>query len=372
MKKIISVLLATMMLLGIVSVLSGCGGAHEYLAFEELDDGTYAVSAVFNSEKDDLVEAIVPSTFREKPVTKIMGGVFDELENLSKVTIPDSVTYIGEEAFARCPNLTEVVISSKVTEIGDSAFANCPKLTSIHLANSEQVFHLPDTLTRIGNHMFEGCTSLTAVVLPQKITHIGNNAFSKCSSLTSIVLPESITHIGDDAFSVCSSLTNITLPGGLLYIGDNPFSACDALNWNQYDNGFYLGTESNPYYYLHHADSDTGSWLTELEIHPNTHIIGYSALEYTGLTNIEVPSKVIHIGSLAFPKSATRITLPDSLLSFSTGAFLGCDSADIIYNGTTVQWRAIVIVAPVNKFYVASEHTVACTDGSVVFSNVVE
>lgn len=140
-------------------------------------------------------------------------------------------------------------MSSKVIEIGANAFAYCPILTSIHLADSQQAFHLPDTLTRIGH-----------------------GAFNNCTSLTSIILPDSVTHI-----------------------------------------------------------------------------------EYQ-----------------AFPDSATRITLPESLLFLSPGVFLYSENVDIIYQRTTTQWRAIVKIAPSHTTFGEKEYNVTCTDGTAVFSTVSE
>ncbi len=99
---------------------------------------------------------------------KIKDGVLTRYRGSgSTVTIPDSVTTIGEEAFANCTSLTSVLIPSSVTAIGDCAFRNCTSLTSVSIPNS---------VTEIGATAFANCTSLTNVTIP-KGCEVGKDAF---------------------------------------------------------------------------------------------------------------------------------------------------------------------------------------------------
>jgi hypothetical protein len=65
---------------------------------------------------------------------------------------------------------------------------------------------IPNSVTSIGNYAFSGCSSLTSVTVPSSVTSIGDYAFYGCKSLTGITIPESITSIGSSAFSGCTSL----------------------------------------------------------------------------------------------------------------------------------------------------------------------
>ena len=112
---------------------------------------------------------------------------------------------------------TSVTIPNSVTKIGDSAFSGCSALNSITIPNS---------VTKIGGGAFDACSSLTSVTIPNSVTTIGEAAFSKCSRLTSVTIPNSVTKIGDSAFSYCRSLKNFTFGSGLQSIGQEAFSNC--------------------------------------------------------------------------------------------------------------------------------------------------
>jgi hypothetical protein len=124
------------------------------------------------------------------------------------VTIPSSVTSIGNSAFSGCRGLTSVTIPSSVTSIGNSAFSGCRGLTSVTI---------PSSVTSIGVWAFYGCSGLTSVTIPSSVTSIGNSAFFACSGLTSVTIPSSVTSIGFEAFSECSRISSA------LFLGNAPF-----------------------------------------------------------------------------------------------------------------------------------------------------
>lgn len=153
---------------------------------------------------------------------KIPSHAFAYCSGLTNITLPDSITSIGDYAFSYCSGLTSVTIPNGVTNIEDYTFFSCNALTSITL---------PDSVTSIGETAFYGCSKLTSITIPDSVTSIGHYAFEDCSSLTSITLPESVTSIGLNAFVWCNSLTDIYYGGGktqwqniTIYGGNDPLS----------------------------------------------------------------------------------------------------------------------------------------------------
>ena len=145
------------------------------------------------------------------------------------MTIPDSVTRIGNYAFYNCTSLTSVTIPDSVTSIGERAFYGCTSLTSIII---------PDSVTSIGDSTFSDCSGLTSVTIGNGVTSIGNWAFCGCSGLKSVTIGNSVTSIGGSAFSSCTGLTSVTIPDSVTSIGDYAFYGCNGLK-----TVFYAGTE---------------------------------------------------------------------------------------------------------------------------------
>ena len=170
---------------------------------------------------------------RTRKVTSIGSDAF-KYSSLTSVNIPNSVTSIGDGAFQGCHGLTSVTISD-ITAWLSISFAGSesnPLCYAHHLfLNGEEVKDLtiPNSVTSIGDYTFHGCSSLTSVTIPNSVTSIGNSAFYYCSNLTSVTIPNSVTSIGGSAFAWCSSLTSVTIPNSVTSIGDYAFYGCSSL-----------------------------------------------------------------------------------------------------------------------------------------------
>ncbi len=145
---------------------------------------------------------------------------FCRCSGLTSITIPNSVTSIGERSFEQCSRLTSVTIPNSVTSIGNYAFADCSGLTSVTIGNS---------VTSIGEKAFYECSRLASIMIPLSVTSIGASAFSGCRGLSSITIPNSVTAIGEQAFRGCWNATTLKLPDNLQLLRQSTFSGCSKL-----------------------------------------------------------------------------------------------------------------------------------------------
>ena len=219
---------------------------------------------------------VIPSKINGVTVTTIGTDAFLGL-NITSVTIPDSVTEIGSNAFADCTNLTSVnyegdwsnlTIQSGNPAVQDAANAPLfdfefipPDNTAVIVTNYKYngaaadvtipsryqgkpvttIGHaaffnsavtsvtIPDSVTSISDEAFINCPKLTNISIPNSVTYIGFSAFSSCTSLKSITLPSSLSFISGALFLGCSQLTTIHIPVSVTSIGNNAFADCPSL-----------------------------------------------------------------------------------------------------------------------------------------------
>ncbi|MCX6895469.1 MAG: leucine-rich repeat domain-containing protein [Verrucomicrobia bacterium] len=188
-------------------------------------------------------EVIIPAMTNGLPVTSIGDSVFQNKFSLTSVTIPNSVTNIGNSAFNNS-GLCQVVIPSSITRFGDSAFSECGNLTNVILSegltgvgsaafkycSSLPNVVIPNSFTSIKGAAFYGCIRMTSVVIPDSVTNIEWEAFRYCSSLTNVTFGTSVKSIYLAAFLFCSSLTSVTIPDSVTNIEESAFGACENLS----------------------------------------------------------------------------------------------------------------------------------------------
>ncbi|MZK51697.1 leucine-rich repeat domain-containing protein [Clostridium beijerinckii] len=147
----------------------------------------------------------IPSEIDGVSVTSIGIGAFSTDNSSAKIesiTIPNSVTSIGESAFEWDSNLKAISIPESVKEIGKATFNGCNQLTSVTM---------PNGLTSIGQGAFSGCVSLTNIKIPDNVIDIGEVAFKGCQNLRSVDIPKSVQVVGWGAFQSCDKLTSINI-----------------------------------------------------------------------------------------------------------------------------------------------------------------
>lgn len=146
---------------------------------------------------------VIPSKINGITVETIGHTAF-RYSSVTSVTIPDSVTFISDSAFAYCFNLTNISIPNSVTAIGSFAFEGCTKLESITL---------PSSLLTISEFLFYDCSQLTTIHIPDSVSSIRTYAFYNCGKLETIRIPVSVTSIGSYAFDDCPSSMTVTYSG---------------------------------------------------------------------------------------------------------------------------------------------------------------
>ena len=141
-------------------------------------------------------------------------------KKIHSVTIPHSVTSIGEAAFAQCRGLQSLTIDDAATSIGDWTFNECLKLTTLSLG---------EKITTIGDYAFDDCRILNNVTIPQSVTSIGKQAFGRCYGMDSFTIKDAATSIGEYAFWDCQKLETLSLGENITTIGDDAFRSCYKL-----------------------------------------------------------------------------------------------------------------------------------------------
>lgn len=218
----------------IPTTLGGCTvtGLGEY-SFATEENG----SPLYDIHHHNIHSVTIPES-----VTSIGQSAFESCFNLDSLIIKDAATSIGESAFDGCSHLTTLSLGKNITTIGDYAFQQCSYLTNVIIPQSvtsigRQAFYLTDlnTLTikgpikSMGYAAFAGCTNLTSLSLYDGIQTIGEGAFINSTSLEAVTIPQSVTSIGASAFAYCSNLRTITIPEKVTTIESDTFTGCSNL-----------------------------------------------------------------------------------------------------------------------------------------------
>jgi hypothetical protein len=301
----------------------------DYLDYVLSADETYYI--VYKSATATLPETVaIPTQYKNKPVKAIGGSAFEQT-SIASIIIADSVTSIGNSAFASCSSLSSVSIPSSVTSIGDSAFYGCSSLSSVSI---------PSSVTSIGDSAFYGCSSLSSVSIPSSVTSIGYCAFQWCSSLSSVSIPSSVTSIGRFAFYGCSSLSSVSIPSSVTSIAAYTFDGCSS--------------------------------LSSVSIPSSVTSIGDGAFYgCSSLSSVSIPSSVTSIGDSAFYgcSSLSSVSIPSSVTSIGYCAFHDCTLLSAVsYGGTIAAFTAAVGSNPSNLFWSTRVPYVQCSNGKVTLS----
>ena len=160
----------------------------------------------------------IPSVLGGSIVDRIGDRAFMDCNQITSVTMSDSVKSIGSHAFRHCTQLQDVRMSPNITSLGEYAFHDCPSLTGIII---------PNGVSTIERNTFYGCDSLTDITIPEGVVSIGRMAFYSCG-LENITLFEGVTTIGVGAFFECK-VKEVVIPTSVTNIEAQAFSYCESL-----------------------------------------------------------------------------------------------------------------------------------------------
>ena len=264
-------------------------------------------------------------------VTKIGPLAFGVCRSLTNIVIPNSVTHIEEKAFISCISLTEVTIPESVISIGDRAFVQCHNMTAFYGKYASE-----DNRCLIVDGVLNSFApaEVTEYTIPQGVKAIGQLAF-KCntnnfsSPLKSVTIPDSVTSIGYDAFSGCTSLQSvycksITPPAG----GSRMFNN-NATDRKIYVPAAYAGAYKSADYWKDYADYIIGYNFENGEVaapQPANNEIWYTSTDGDIVTPHATDIFGANIVSNTYENGKGMITFDNEITQIGTRAFQNCAS----------------------------------------------
>lgn len=298
---------------------------------------------------------ITTVNFGEHPSLEVIRNDAFRYCDLTSLTIPNSVTTIGETAFMDNSKIETLTIGSGVTSIGESAFRNLSKLETLNwnVANAEnnltiggycwygtnthpQTLVIGDNVLNLPNGAFDGFTGLTSITIGSSLSTLPERAFRNCSSLTSITIPANITTIGSQAFYGCSGLTSITIPSTVTSIGNNAFAYCNGLTSVEFNAN--CTTYGSQVWYRTNNPEPASCTLT---IGNNVTALPDDAFNhFYGLTSITFSTSMTGISGGAFNSciNLTEVVIPNTFTSIGDHAFAFCSGMTSLTIGTGVNY----------------------------------
>ena len=286
---------------------------------------------------------------------KICDYAFVDWNGLVEVSLPNTVTEIGNYAFNSCYYLEKVNTPISLKTIGNYAFYNCGALKSFDFKNVSTIeawafancasfdnITLPSSLTTMGERAFSGCSGAQTVTIGGGLTdipycafegcgvktlrlgsetkNIGEYAFANCNNLQDILFTNSLENIGHGAFMQCNSLKNVELPASLKTLGEYAFANCYSLETVKIGNG--LETISNYAFY--------NSSVKDLTLGSNVKTVGANAFDACyNLETVRLNSALRYIEAYAFSSTPIKsLDLPSSLLNVYDSAFAYCSNLE--------------------------------------------
>ena len=237
-------------------------------------------------------------------------------------TIPEGITFIGRYAFniinlLEYNEISSVTLPNSITSIGDFAFINCRNISYMNI---------PESVTNIGEGAFRGCAGLKTITLPPNLETINSKTFYLCEQLESVIIPKSVRYIGDYVF-FNTVIKSIDIQNSDIQLGNSCFGGSNEIKLFIFDKKskylFKDGLLSVADTLLFCLRSTTGS----VSIPGNIKYIEENAFQDCEfITSVSIPNGVTHINKDAFRscRRLTSIVIPNSVIFIGEGAFASC------------------------------------------------
>lgn len=190
-------------------------------------------SALFDKYKTKMFFAV--KSLREyaipSSVSEIIQEAFYNCRHLKTLVLPLRLKSVNGHHFSNCDSLYSISVDEKNPYLcsDGSALYNKDKSELVFVYHTVRKMSIPSSVTKIGDYAFYNCTNLSSLTLPSGVKEIGFSAFQGCKSLTSVTIPSGVKSISSFTFRDCESLRFINLPSDLKYIGEEAFEGCTGL-----------------------------------------------------------------------------------------------------------------------------------------------
>lgn len=283
----------------------------------------------------------------------------DNYKALLTITIPEHITFrgveytvtsIGSHAMNWCSSLTKVKIPSTVTRIGDWVFWGSSKLKTIEVDENNPRFCSIDgaLYSKDKTTLFNCPCAAKTFDIPTTVTTIGVGAFGSCYELTSVTLHEGITTIESWAFQACEKLTEISLPEGL-----------EEITWGTFSQCLKLSTVNLPES-INKIENNAFRDCIALPVIDGITYAGNAAVAAReGIASVAIKegTRILAENLFSDNQNLTSITLPSSLEIISTFAFSGCESLPVVDNVRYADCVAVEAIDKTMSTYVLREGT---------------
>ena len=289
--------------------------------------------------------ATVTSVSIPNTVTNIGANAFLACVSLTNVSLPESLVTIEPQAFSQCVSLKTINIPASVDEIGTLVFWRCLGLQSINVATANSKFtsqdgvlfdkaqtilityppgragnySVPNSVTNVIAYSFADASALTNVSLPNSVAIINNNAFEN-SGIGAAIVPDTVTTLGHEAFAVCTNLTTAKIPNTITNLEYAMFGGC----FNLVDVAL-----PNTLVEIGISAFNGCASLRDINLPDGLTLIWVSAFKgCSNLTSLEIPDSVLGAFDSSFQNCAglTNVTLGAGLPYLTREMFSGCSS----------------------------------------------